>query len=417
MSLFPLTEPPDVATFPRRSAVRRASASPRGRAIRHPSPHHSGRAPGSRRQTLVFTGRKTHRDRSGEPWWQWDLSDCASRGCGTRSPANNSSSLRGHTDGVEKPHCSQRTPRRCSRHPMTERARVWDATTGKELHRPEGVHGARSAGLALFSPDGKFVLTVSLDWTVRIWDAGTGKERTVLEGHRNGTLAAAFSPDGKLSRHRRGRDNAARVWDAMTSGKERRWRCSGHEKASLRSDVFRLTGSSVLTASEDKTVRSWEVEPGKESPILPSPTDFITSALFSDDRRRVVTLSEDKMVRVRDTETWKELVVLKDDTKTIFSGSYCPPTGISAVTTSPQGNTRVWDAESGKELTVLKSALGAFRALRDLGRREESGRRAVQSDGGAGVGCHCEQGALRPEGAAHGKYPPRRCFRPTGNGS
>ncbi len=60
-------------------------------------------------------------------------------------------------------------------------ARIWDATTGRELTVLRGhMDAVRSAA---FSPDGKRIVTASYDRTARIWDAATGKEITILRGH------------------------------------------------------------------------------------------------------------------------------------------------------------------------------------------------------------------------------------------
>jgi WD40 repeat protein len=50
---------------------------------------------------------------------------------------------------------------------------------------------------AAFSPDGKRVVTASLDQTARLWDVETGKEIVALRGHTNAAWSATFSPDGK----------------------------------------------------------------------------------------------------------------------------------------------------------------------------------------------------------------------------
>ena len=71
---------------------------------------------------------------------------------------------------------------------------LWDAATGKELHRLEG-HTEACSGT--FSPDGKRIVSGSADKTLRIWDAATGKELLKLEGHTD-PCQGTFSPDGKL---------------------------------------------------------------------------------------------------------------------------------------------------------------------------------------------------------------------------
>lgn len=73
-------------------------------------------------------------------------------------------------------------------------ARVWDAATGKELHRfqePEEV-----VDVAL-SPDGKLLATKTLK-AVRLYDMASGKEVRRFEYVSNGLRSLAFSPDGKV---------------------------------------------------------------------------------------------------------------------------------------------------------------------------------------------------------------------------
>jgi WD40 repeat protein len=50
---------------------------------------------------------------------------------------------------------------------------------------------------AVFSPDGKRVLTASRDKTARLWDAATGKQMGPDMKHENAVYSAVFSPDGK----------------------------------------------------------------------------------------------------------------------------------------------------------------------------------------------------------------------------
>jgi len=62
-----------------------------------------------------------------------------------------------------------------------------------------------------FSPDGRRIVSGSLDNSVRVWDSLTGEVQNILEGHTNSVWSVAFSPDGR--RIVSGSlDNSVRVW-------------------------------------------------------------------------------------------------------------------------------------------------------------------------------------------------------------
>ncbi|MCP4290113.1 MAG: hypothetical protein GY792_37835 [Gammaproteobacteria bacterium] len=62
-----------------------------------------------------------------------------------------------------------------------------------------------------FSPDGNQIVTTSEDQTVRIWDATTGEELHQLTGHTSYVSSAAFSPDGAWI-VTASYDGTARIW-------------------------------------------------------------------------------------------------------------------------------------------------------------------------------------------------------------
>jgi len=73
---------------------------------------------------------------------------------------------------------------------------------------------------AVFSPDGKLILTASSDHTARIYEVSTGKELQVLSNHIDEVNTAVFSPDGKFALTS-SRDETASIYD-VSSGKELR---------------------------------------------------------------------------------------------------------------------------------------------------------------------------------------------------
>jgi WD40 repeat protein len=65
---------------------------------------------------------------------------------------------------------------------------------------------------AQFSPDGKRIVTASLDGTARVWDAATGWPLSERLHHLGKVFTALFSPDGERVLTASS-DGTARVWD------------------------------------------------------------------------------------------------------------------------------------------------------------------------------------------------------------
>jgi WD domain, G-beta repeat len=67
---------------------------------------------------------------------------------------------------------------------------------------------------AVFSPDGRRVLTASEDHTARLWETDSGKLLTIFQGHTDRVASAVFSSDGRRVLTASS-DTAARLWPVV----------------------------------------------------------------------------------------------------------------------------------------------------------------------------------------------------------
>jgi WD40 repeat protein/serine/threonine protein kinase len=165
-----------------------------------------------------------------------------------------------------------------------------------------------------FSPDGRTLVSASLDGTVRRWDARTGKELWNVAPLPVPVAAVAFSPDGTRGISG-GCNGAVLLWDA-SSGREMR-RFAGHDQA-VHGAAFRPPrGDLVATAGSEGTVRVWDTATGAEvHHFAHAPGE--THVNFSPDGRLLLAASVGAYsssspvpgVKVLEVATWKEVAAM-----------------------------------------------------------------------------------------------------------
>src|SRR5262249_20944340 len=77
-------------------------------------------------------------------------------------------------------------------------ARIWSTKTQTSTQTTVLTVGSGPVRSAVFSPDGRRILTASHDHRVRLWDAEVGQQIAIFSTHGAQFATAAFSPEGWL---------------------------------------------------------------------------------------------------------------------------------------------------------------------------------------------------------------------------
>lgn len=256
---------------------------------------------------------------------------------------------------------------------------LWDAMTGA-LQKTIKAHGnaigntrpISHGGAVVFSPDGKKLISGSLDGTIRLLNVDDnekkslvglfqtgplGKKRPTLKGHTDQILTIALSPDGKTVASGSA-DKTIRLWDTNTL--KLKFTLAGHTE-DIQALAFTPDGLTLASGCRDGSIYLWDTLTGKyngsvignglftEPPPLPRKDDdppniktrgrsIVSALLFTENGKTLVNGNRDGTIHFWDLNA--------SQIRTTLSGQ----SGLRSVTISPDGSTL---ASGGSDGTIL----------------------------------------------------------------
>eukprot|EP00747_Dinoflagellata_sp_TGD_P163226 gnl/TRDRNA2_/TRDRNA2_181679_c0_seq1.p1 gnl/TRDRNA2_/TRDRNA2_181679_c0~~gnl/TRDRNA2_/TRDRNA2_181679_c0_seq1.p1 ORF type:complete len:548 (+),score=96.80 gnl/TRDRNA2_/TRDRNA2_181679_c0_seq1:64-1644(+) len=165
---------------------------------------------------------------------------------------------------------------------------------------------------AIFSPDGQYFVSGSVDGFVEVWDHQTAMLRKDLQYQEDGTfmmhdkavLAVSFTRDSELLASGC-QDGQLKVW-RVASGQCVRKVEKAHSDG-ITYICWSKDNSQILTASFDMTARAHGVKSGKTLKEFRGHTSYVNTAVYTKDGSKVVTASSDGSVILFDAKTTESM--------------------------------------------------------------------------------------------------------------
>jgi WD40 repeat protein len=248
-------------------------------------------------------------------------------------------------------------------HSSDRALRTWDASTGELDTTFDTFSGQRS----IFSPDGKYILSIE-GVGVEVFSA-QGTRLSEMRGPADVITTIAFSPDSNVVLAGSG-DGTGWLWDPLLGILKG---ILGGHKAPIRSAVFSPLGRHIVTASDDQTVRLWyygatrRAGIGPPSNVIGLADTEILAVQFSHEllghsagvKSALFSPDGSSLLSVSDDHTariWNmyQGTPLVGHTSVVTSAAFSPD-GDLVVTASGDGTARVWEMATGKLTAELRT--------------------------------------------------------------
>ncbi|MDF5724369.1 MAG: WD40 repeat domain-containing protein [Rhizonema sp. PD37] len=132
---------------------------------------------------------------------------------------------------------------------------IWDGNTKTPINRSYHDHLVNQCA---FSPNGRYLVSASSDYTARLWEVPTMRLLAVLVGHSDDVEMAAFNSEGDLIATC-SRDHTIKIFGIDGRLKST---LQGHE-ADVISVTWKPNSRYLISSSDDGTVRRWNAENGQ----------------------------------------------------------------------------------------------------------------------------------------------------------
>jgi WD40 repeat protein/transcriptional regulator with XRE-family HTH domain len=218
----------------------------------------------------------------------------------------------------------------------------WDAESGENILTLSGHEGPVNE--VIFTSDGKRVATSSNDGTARLWDAVNGEMVMMFEGQQGDIIGLAFSPDEKQLATG-GFNGSVILWDIESGAQV--YQRHAHDDVVI-SVAFTPDGKQLLTAGFDARLIFWDVASGEQLQMWGGEFGDLT---FDKDGG-YLTAGFSEGAKIWDVAGGEEVVKTGGHTNLVFTAGI-NPAWTRIATSGLDRKVVISDAETGRTLFIL----------------------------------------------------------------
>lgn len=232
--------------------------------------------------------------------------------------------------------------------------RLWDARKGEQI-ATLGRHDGHVVGLDL-SKDDTLVASGDERGVLRVFDVKTRNLVHEVATDAGATLSVSLSSDGRELAFG-SIEGFAGIW-RITSDRVVKWKAHDASTNSIRF----LGSGAVVTASSDKSLRSWDAGTQRLLRTFLGHSAEVMSLAVSSNGSLIASASRDRTVRIWDSASGQELRKLTGHSDVVFDVRFAPD-DLQLASASKDGTVRLWNKETGQAIRILRGHAGAVYAI------------------------------------------------------
>ena len=167
--------------------------------------------------------------------------------------------------------------------------------------------------ILVLTSDNRYIVSGSLDLTLRIWDFRNRKPLAILRGHKGVITDLLITTDNQLIVSASD-DYSIKIWSL--EGKREESSLFGHTKG-VKTLAITRDSKYIISGSADHTVRIWSISGKNQVAVLAGHTKKVTKVVTTSDYKYIASASNDGTIRIWDFNEKVQRNVIDSNQKVI----------------------------------------------------------------------------------------------------